>query len=560
VRVVASLHGAPLDLGGELSLSAEGPGWSAGPFRLEHGVARVGHVAPGVALGLRVRFFDGRADAFVTADGPRAPAELALVEIPVEDDPAAIALRAVGPDDAPLARQRVDLQLVTERERHRAPTTSRWTDDDGRLRWVVAPALADGPRAIQLTAIVDGAPLEGGVAIPSGLGAGEHDLDVVVLRAVPPLAAGRVVDVAGRPIEGATVLARSVAWTEIDGELRERRATLQSGRATTDAAGRFFLRAGPACERVELRAQGIGWAAGEPVVVAPGAWGVELALAEEAAIAGRVLLAAEARPVLLQVVAERTSDGSAFARAAELRLDRSFGLPELPPGLYDVRVVRRTDGQILATVPGVLATREGSAPDPRLDPLDLRERLRFLRIRVRDPDGRDATDLRAWQRPAGSGAPWSELTHTGDGEAQVVTAEPALDLLLVAAGMERVQLDRVAATRDVVLPWGAPLELVLADGLPDLPPGMGIVAQAREPAPGPGRAVSRSAEVDAHGVGRLAVAEGAALTLELRLRTGAVGWGPSLGCTPARYVVPPGGGRVVVKLDAEALRETLARY
>lgn len=239
--------------------------------------------------------------------------------------------------------------------------------------------------------------------------------------------------------------------------------------ATTDAAGRFSLRAWVGTDELRVRAEAEGSAPAMLEVHAGGA-PVELRLTSSGGIAGFVLVEADWGPHAIEIdcLAEGSTGG---LQGAPLEADGSFVLRDLVPGSYRVRVRAHEDREPVLEF-DALEVRSGEVlRDPRLANLDLRGRVRVLRLRLRVPGNEPLPFfLYATRAP---GAEFRVQWAGGDGETELAlaTAAPALDVRLEIPGFRTVRLERVDGDRDVALEPGIPVRLALEGGLPPLPEG-----------------------------------------------------------------------------------------
>jgi hypothetical protein len=107
--------------------------------------------------------------------------------------------------------------------------------------------------------------------------------------------------------------------------------------------------------------------------------------------------------------------------------------------------------------------------DPRIAAIDLRERLRRIRLSVTGPDGRTAVNgfvldegQRSLSDRPGKDAAWL----LREGRAEILTARPALDLLAVAAGCAPTQARNVTGDTQLRMRKGVPLRIVCRGQLP----------------------------------------------------------------------------------------------
>jgi hypothetical protein len=281
------------------------------------------------------------------------------------------------------------------------------SDPDGGFRVLLVRGTF-GPRQVEIeeSAPRSGAP-RGWIArfaradLPDPLAAGQIiDLGKLTLAETPLLVAGRVVDARGAPVAG--------AWLSFEYPLGEGDAArwfnLPGPRPTSDAAGAFELHQllPVPLLRVGALSNGIGVAA--PVTVPPGSAELRLVLLPEQGrpegrLLGRVLLDEGLDPTLLEARCEHAS-GEAHESYV---IAGFFGFERLPAGEVVVEIRTRTTDWLVARVAGVQVLADRENRDARLDALDLRGELRYLRLRLVAPDGRPLAGILVWLRTGGEG-------------------------------------------------------------------------------------------------------------------------------------------------------------
>jgi len=278
-----------------------------------------------------------------------------------------ITFRAVDAAGAPLAR--TGLRVLVRQEPLTAQTVAKDTDDEGRFTFLHY-GTAEPRYRRTLEVATQSAPARVARLDLSRLEAeGITDLGDLRLEAEGArlLAAGIVRDGHG-PVADATV--------QLDGPSRARSEHHQ---VRTDADGRFEIvgleQKGP----FRLTASASGHLS-EELVVAPGTSEAVLVLREAAPL----LIDAQPPNWSWEANVHLRGEGQDFT-------SRLFGSPLLPPGTYDVELTT-AQGYALERFPGVLVA-PGAAPDPRLNPLDLRTVATLLSLRLVDEEGHGLSDL-----------------------------------------------------------------------------------------------------------------------------------------------------------------------
>ncbi len=306
-------------------------------------------------------------------------------------------------------------------------------------------------------------------ALPPLDGPGSRALGDAVLRPVPALVSGVLLDEAGAPMPGR--LLHVEEWVPMDG-LGYGGGFWQTDpawSARTGADGAFVVRGRAPLDRVRLSFQAAGY---RPLrqPFAPGDSGLVLRAERGAELLGRLLLPEGVDPARLVLQLRRLPNGPPFGpdRVAD---DGGFAWTALPTGEFSFRVVLgQTDDAPLVEV-GPLAVEQGATTrDPRLDPVDLRDRLRLLRFRVRDQDGQPVPAAQVVEPGPGAARSFAAVR---DGHGALLTARWPLDLEVRAEGFRPVRLSGVDGDREVALRPGIRVTLRL-DEPPVLDPGQRI--------------------------------------------------------------------------------------
>jgi hypothetical protein len=142
------------------------------------------------------------------------------------------------------------------------------------------------------------------------------------------------------------------------------------------------------------------------------------------------------------------------------------------PGRYRLEVLPRGGREPLVVIPGIHITAGERNRDPRLDPIDLRGKLRRITVRVLDASGQPLdpgtgrTTVLINDRTAEA-----ELQgfSAQNGRATILTGERYLDLLVAARGYRPKELSGVSSDITVMLERFPEVVVRITDVLEDLP-------------------------------------------------------------------------------------------
>lgn len=373
-----------------------------------------------VPLGIRFKLMaHSRSDPFpqLEIDGPTQDGEIVEAELVVDD------------------ARRIRGRLV-DSTRHSLPSHSgmvlRITPFDatkqGRL---LAPRLeADGSFDFTWTELGDTGPVElrfqlhsrerrfreRRVALPWPIPLGITDLGEIVCDEFPFLAAGRVIDRNGDPIEGATV--RCIVG---DGALEAETST------GTGVDGRFTLYADPPREPFALRAGRHAYTPSPRVEVAVGATDVVLELGFTGRLHGSLVPPPNAEPAHFEI-AYVSSEGERFI--GKIAADWTFAIDWLHEGRgqVEIRGAPETPLRILddlASIPGE------PKHDARLDGIILTTVARTVEIRAHDREGTPLTEFEVQIGCGDDGFDYCpRVTESGSGKRRLVLPIVGADLRL----------------------------------------------------------------------------------------------------------------------------------
>jgi hypothetical protein len=461
------------------------------------GVATYPHVEPGLGL---VAIVPSPERAHVTVRvpfrGPDSAGDEVRIRLVVGEPRPVVTGRLVDPEGQPLGGIRVfgDILEPGDEWVHWHHQDEVVTDGEGRFRLAL-----DVPRASAASGTLRlGRRLPSGdgqemwrsaelavIELPAGLSAAGHDVGDVVSAHGQVVAAGVVVDAAGKPVAGAEVTALDPRYrlddtppvrTAEDGSFRILGALPESEVGIAVEADGHFLDAVPR--------------------VPAGSSGVRVQLSTGARLRGSFVPVPGFRVDTLRVFlrgkpAQTGGPGSMRpqGRSIDVR-DGEFATARVRPGIGDVVVQASwSEATQLLVIDNVRFVAGEECDDPRLRDIDLSEVVRPITVRVRDADGSPIAAAEVNHRPAdlGKGAPWVDVATDEQGRASILSLAAQAEVLViaeghravtrtVAAGELDVTLERVSATVVTIAirddsPFPAPPHRLTADLLWVGPPG-----------------------------------------------------------------------------------------
>lgn len=436
----------------------------------ETGRASFAFVALGAELELLVQREEGSAEVREYLPGPRLAGEHLTHAVVLGSQHPLLEFRVLDPAGAPLVEAPLELELLaasvnlSENE-----TPKATTDAEGRFRLELAHVYREGDLVHLLVHAREGA-LAGERDLSRPFERGLVPMGNLVLHPAPRLLAGRVLDAAGVPVEGARVRFETpVSEDPRDPDSPVWYWTALGPERVTDAQGAFELRALSLARRVRASASH-GTARSAPLETDAGAVGVELVLLGTGALAGRVWLDPGVPAELLEVRAfDRPAsgeEGEGWLQAQSLRADGEFLLEDLLSVPHRIELAIRSQKALLS-FPDVLVEAGRARRDPRLDPLDLRGRLRHCRLTLVPPEPGTPQaslvgDLSYWG-PGGSETSWIWFNHS---PIEVVTELPVFDGRIQVPGYRTLSLQGIDGDRELLLERAIEVRLVLPPEIP----------------------------------------------------------------------------------------------
>jgi hypothetical protein len=276
------------------------------------------------------------------------------------------------------------------------------------------------------------------------------------------LASGRVLDERLLPIEGARVWA-----TAID---RGRKIDTYGGSTRTRADGTVELFGTTPESQVRVWARHPSYSTGQPAEVAPGSTGFVITLAQAGRIAGSVILPAEWMADFCTVYArpeEWEHEDDDWTDEVEVVRPGYFALDSLDPGTWDLLLAFGAPSQGV-DVRGVEVVGGETTRDPRLQELDLRDRVRLFVIEAEDANGKPV-EAEVHFRPS-EGGEWASES-ADEGRADLIAFFESLDLFVVGSDNTSAYVTDVREDRRIELAAGHSVRVVWAaeppvDGTP----------------------------------------------------------------------------------------------
>jgi hypothetical protein len=329
------------------------------------------------------------------------------------------------------------------------------------------------------------------------------------------LLSGTVVDDRGTPVEGADVLVTDNGpLTVVNGVIYQLKL-----RARSDSTGSFWIRDESQSSQLDAHASKTGYFNSDHASFEPGTTGMRLVVRRAGVLAGRVIVESGIPMELLHVhLAGPGPDRGSVAFGRD-----TFHSNRAPPEFEQESITPSMDGSfafqsllsktaritisLVDEEPpvfdsGSLRVREiGEAPDPALDPVDLRGALRLLAFEVLDDSWKELSGATVvLSDPQGRVGDRFQVTQ--DGRARFLVRGGAYDVDVERTGWRRVHLGGIVVGQVVQLQRGLPVRIFLdgAESLPDAPyrlvvallvdvkpprsdvDGMGTFAEGRETA------------------------------------------------------------------------------
>jgi len=271
----------------------------------------------------------------------------------------------------------------------------------------------------------------------------ELDVGDVRLERWPIIASGLVVDALGKPAPEANVeVYEALEERDDSGAVHVEWRQLYGSRGRSADDGAFELRAPAPLGRIALVARTRSGMT-DTLVCNGGASGLRLVLTEGGELTGHIAAAADTRfdyfrlnVACVESLRPQLLEHSQF----QVLLDTNgeFALRGLPEGRYVLEVRRQGFDDALAKIEEV-HVRVGAPPDPRLNPLVLRERPELVEVRLVDAHSRPVSDASLWRVLQTASGP--DLQHVSYSSSRVLVDRRSPPLWVVAHGFAALEFD-----------------------------------------------------------------------------------------------------------------------
>jgi hypothetical protein len=295
------------------------------------------------------------------------------------------------------------------------------------------------------------------------------------------LVAGRVVDDAQAPVEGARVRLerllpkdpsaafRGESWRDVDGVRWE----------PSDANGAFGIRGRVDATELRVSASKPGLWGDPPVRIAPGMKELVLQLHAGGALEGSAILPAWVEADEVMITAFVAVGGAWMGRRAHLAEGGRFRLEGLREGAYTVVLEDRDSIRFLlfAEVADVPVRVGETTRDPRLN-FDVSGIQPPVVLTVVDRDGRPIGNATAAEADFPVKLARARACVRGnDGKLRILLHTPAADVVVGAPGCRTQRVRGVSASREVMLEKGVPIRIAAVGDAFELEEGMSLQAE-----------------------------------------------------------------------------------
>jgi hypothetical protein len=401
-------------------------------------------------------------------EGPARSGDVVEATLEVDADLRAVTARVVDEFGSPLPHLRLSTDLAQgPPERTSSLGSQINSDGEGRIQHAVMRPLGPG-ESLRLTLenrtlLADGLPRHGEAETRTLDPSGVTDLGDIVLKPLPLLVSGQVVDASGAGRRVYLVIEHETSASSRPDE--KPWSVLEDARFDPGQEGRFAIRGLAPAGALRLQPRMGITALGDPVPFLAGTSGlivtVDLPPLPTSLIETRVLLDDGMAADAVRIVFEQSQDiedAGSRGRTPNLRflkrradgLWRLEGLPAEPGTLL---VTPKWALAPLARISNVIPWPPGGSADPRLAEIDVRGRIKRVHVEVVDPEGGPVfTNLRV-HAESGSG----EIPIRGAADIHIPFA--GLVVTAVTSGRTPLPLGRLTGDRRIVLHPAPEIEL-----------------------------------------------------------------------------------------------------
>lgn len=396
---------------------------------------------------------------FATADGPWSRGRVAVIDVVIDEQMAAI--EGVVADSAGSALGNVPIRLLIEREDEIQVERDSRTDESGRFDLQFDARRIRGRVELSVL-VIDGEGRAERVArafMPSITSGGRINVGLLRADLLPIIAQGVVEDADGRPLVDALVF-----WSEgsegVVGNVQSpmRWRPVQQVQARTDGAGRFGLRGECVQGLVSLQAKRRGMMSAGTVTVA-GTTDAVLRLGAPGNLVGSVLLGPTVKTTDIGVSAICAELDSSYT--ANLDDAGTFTFRDVAPGRY---VVLLEAGHFRHEVDGVLVS---AAETNWLEPIDVRNTAHAITIDIMRIGGA-ASRIEPSLRSTVQGSSRSQEWRVHEGRARLLCGDEPMDITVTSEGFLSEIRRGVVSNARIVLRSSPERQFVLPEGT-DLP-------------------------------------------------------------------------------------------
>ncbi len=419
--------------------------------------------------------------------GPTGPGEKVSFLFHVRER-SSISGRILFPSGMAVSERKVTIQIQIRCPDGSTPRSSfkMETDKRGRFRldlpWGKSQA---GDRT--LTVILPPSPsrgtMLGRVDLSRDFPPGVTDLGDIHLTEFPLLASGKVMDSGGNPIGGAEV----IAWEKAPSPLvlwPSGPSGIPEIETRTDEKGGFRIFGKPVSGTATLQAFKEGWFPSQEKTVREGEKNVRLFLGKGTSLTVEVTLPKGVSLMDLSSYLDILRPGGRHRwYKGRVSGKNRWTWEGLHPGKGELKVFLEGSDYPFLRVPDILVPPGGKCRDPRIHPLDLRDKIQVSLLEVMDPKGRSIPEFTVYW-----GKDWKSRIERLAGQALLLPKGDFSSIWVEAKGYRPRKIPVPSGRAWVTLEPGYPIRLIYTGKLPypKKPHQFTVTLQLVRPATGPG--------------------------------------------------------------------------